>query len=282
MKSLIEFIQEQDTISYRRLNGLPPPWTDDPVMANYKFGNVRRELDRTNRLLYSLFATPKYKDKRDVLTILPNIVANCLAHRLVSCHDFSLRHGFFDSYEAFENAYNGDRDAGLPVRPTSFISCISDTNLLKSARVAFKLTNILADYLVRSQSLESTFYHFKKIVGKFTAWQAALDCVMHGWVANNSDFVHLGPGALFTLNVLDYPPQDYGTLVSQVNDHIKYLPLRYEEVEGLLCEYGRYVKYNTKWPGKYRLYSPDPRPLLSVPLDKIFTTAFLIVKERYG
>lgn len=273
MKSLIEFIQEQDVINYRRLGGQAPPWTDDPVMANYKFGNVRRELDRTNRLLYGVFNTERWAKKGSVLEAKPGLVANCLVHRLVSCHDFSQRHGMFHNFHSFREAYTRDRKAGVRVRPTSFMSCVSDDHLMKYADLAFSLAPVLAVSISDSGSLETAFFHFKKVVGKFTAWQAALDCVMYGWVTNTTDFVHLGPGADFALSVLDLGPADYPTLVAQVNDHLRYLPLRYEEVEGLLCEYGRYVKYNTKWPGKYRNYTPDPRPLLTVPMDGVLLTA---------
>lgn len=280
MKSLIEFMQEQDIINYRRSTGESPPWSDDPVMTGYKFGNVRRELDRTNRLLHHLFVKEKWADKCPVLEGKPILVANCLVHRLVSCHDFSERHGLFTDFKAFNKRYKQDRLVGLPVRPTSFISCKSDQDLLKSAELCFSVTSALAEVLVDSQSLESAFYNFKKIVGKFTAWQAALDCVMHGWVSNLTDFVHLGPGAEFTLRALDLDASSYMSLVADINQQIAYLPLRYEEVEGLLCEYGRYIKYNTKWPGKYRNYTPDQRPLIPVSLDSTLRVALKSIVEN--
>lgn len=282
MKSLIEFIQEQDLISHRRLTGSAPPWTDDPVMASYKFGNVRRELDRTNRLLYHLFRKEKWAEECPVLRAKPRLVANCLVHRLVSCHDFSQRHSLFSEFSHFKSAYEADRRNGLAVRPTSFTSCMSDQNLLKCAELAFALTTSLAEVISDSGSLEAAFFHLKSVVGKFTAWQAALDCVMYGWVENTTGFVHLGPGADFTIGLLDMGPKDFGYdhLVAMVNEHLGYLPLRYEEVEGLLCEYGRYVKYNTKWPGKYRLFTPDARPLKTIPLDKILVVAITPTIDR--
>lgn len=278
MRSLIEFIQEQDQINYRRLRGYQHPWTDDPIMAYFKFGNVRREFDRTNRLLYQLFNRDAWSSTcgtvgAEPLRINPRLIANCLVHRLVSCHDFSERHGLFADFEKFQFAYLDDRVAGLQVRPTSFTSCMSDNVLLKSAKLAFDMSATIAKYIVDSESLESCFFQFKKVVGKFTAWQASLDCVMHGWVKNTTNFVHMGPGAEFTLRALDVPLENYPSLFVAVNDHIQYLPLRFEEVEGLLCEYGRYIKYNTKWPGKYRNYTPDPRPLKSIPLDKTLISA---------
>jgi hypothetical protein len=273
MKSLIEFMQEQDLVSARRLVGHAHPWTDDLVMQKYKFGNVRRELDRTNRLLYRLLHGPKNCDS----FALPDAVANCLVHRLVSNHDFSERHGLFLYYTDFAKRYDSDRKCGLAVRPTSFISCMSDPRLLTVAGDCFANSKSMAEVILQKPTLKTAFRTFRRQVGKFTAWQAALDAQAYGWVTNSTKFVHLGPGADFSLRALDLSPGDYDTLVHQVNEYLEYLPLRYEEVEGLLCEYGRYIKYNTKWPGKYRLYTPDPRPLLPVPLDSVLLGA---MKER--
>jgi hypothetical protein len=44
---LIYFINERHHIYLRRQAGSKPPWTSDPILANYRFCNVFRELDRT-------------------------------------------------------------------------------------------------------------------------------------------------------------------------------------------------------------------------------------------
>ncbi len=43
------WIREREAVRVRRVAGLPPPWTADPVIATYRFCNVRREDDLVTR-----------------------------------------------------------------------------------------------------------------------------------------------------------------------------------------------------------------------------------------
>lgn len=46
MKRLLAFMQERHRIYVRRfVDKLPPPWTKDPILQQYRFTNIRRELD---------------------------------------------------------------------------------------------------------------------------------------------------------------------------------------------------------------------------------------------
>ena len=45
-KELFDFIQERHRIWERRAGQWPKPWTNDPILQQYKFCNVYRELDR--------------------------------------------------------------------------------------------------------------------------------------------------------------------------------------------------------------------------------------------
>ena len=45
------FIVERHNIATRRMQGLPPPWTEDEILGSYKFTNVFRVMDRTSQFL---------------------------------------------------------------------------------------------------------------------------------------------------------------------------------------------------------------------------------------
>lgn len=45
------FAAERQAIFFRRLAGLPPPWTDDPILGRYKFTNAYRAADRVSQYL---------------------------------------------------------------------------------------------------------------------------------------------------------------------------------------------------------------------------------------
>lgn len=45
------FAAERQAIFFRRVEGVPPPWTDDPVLAHYRFTNAYRASDRASQFL---------------------------------------------------------------------------------------------------------------------------------------------------------------------------------------------------------------------------------------
>jgi hypothetical protein len=45
----LRWITEREQIRIRREAGEPPPWTDDPILRDYRFCNVQREHDRVTR-----------------------------------------------------------------------------------------------------------------------------------------------------------------------------------------------------------------------------------------
>ena len=50
-KSYWHFASERQAVYYRRLRGLPPPWTDDPIIAGHRFTNAFRAADRESQFL---------------------------------------------------------------------------------------------------------------------------------------------------------------------------------------------------------------------------------------
>lgn len=51
LKLLMHFISERQGIYIERSRGYAAPWTDDPILREYKFTNVRRENDRQTKYL---------------------------------------------------------------------------------------------------------------------------------------------------------------------------------------------------------------------------------------
>jgi hypothetical protein len=48
-KELLYWIAEREAIRLRRAAAAPPPWTDDPILRDWRFCNVHREDDRVTR-----------------------------------------------------------------------------------------------------------------------------------------------------------------------------------------------------------------------------------------
>src|SRR5260370_32928104 len=49
--TLWKFATERQAVFYRRLDGLPSPWTSDPTLATFKFTNAYRATDRVSQFL---------------------------------------------------------------------------------------------------------------------------------------------------------------------------------------------------------------------------------------
>lgn len=60
---LIAFIKERHTIWRKRQANLEKPWTNDPILQNYRFCNVYRELDRVTQWLKKNWRDPHIGDR---------------------------------------------------------------------------------------------------------------------------------------------------------------------------------------------------------------------------
>ncbi len=49
--TLWQFAAERQGVFFRKLEGCPPPWTQDPIMARHKFTNAYRASDRVSQYL---------------------------------------------------------------------------------------------------------------------------------------------------------------------------------------------------------------------------------------
>jgi hypothetical protein len=61
IKELINFIAEREAIRRRREAGQPFPWTDNPILRDYRFCNIDREHDRVTKGITALYREP-YRD----------------------------------------------------------------------------------------------------------------------------------------------------------------------------------------------------------------------------
>ena len=59
---LAYWINERERVRIRRERGEPPPWTDDPILREWSFCNVRREDDRGTRWLKENWRDPHGRD----------------------------------------------------------------------------------------------------------------------------------------------------------------------------------------------------------------------------
>lgn len=61
-KLAVRFIQEREKVRKRKSEGMPRPWTDDPILSTYRFCNVRRRDDRVSQWLIQNVFVPNEDD----------------------------------------------------------------------------------------------------------------------------------------------------------------------------------------------------------------------------
>ena len=61
-EGLLRWIREREAIRLKRAGGEPPPWTDDPILREWKFCSVRREHDRVTRWIAANWREPHARD----------------------------------------------------------------------------------------------------------------------------------------------------------------------------------------------------------------------------
>ena len=62
IERFVAFTHEREAIRLRRAQGLPPPWTSEPILQTYRFCNIRREDDRTTRWIADHWREPHQDD----------------------------------------------------------------------------------------------------------------------------------------------------------------------------------------------------------------------------
>jgi hypothetical protein len=65
LRLFLYYAGERDLVQKRRATGEPPPWTDDPILAGYRFCHNRREDDATTKWIAAHWRDP-FADDPDV------------------------------------------------------------------------------------------------------------------------------------------------------------------------------------------------------------------------
>jgi hypothetical protein len=62
LERFLDFIFEREEIRLRRSKGEPGPWTDDPILREWSFTNIRREHDRVTKWIADNWRNPHAND----------------------------------------------------------------------------------------------------------------------------------------------------------------------------------------------------------------------------
>lgn len=265
------FAAERHAVFLRRYMGQPAPWTDDPILQEYKFCNVFRVLDRVSQYLvkeicYS--SVPCAPADR-----LFQIIAFRLFSRIETWERLKETLGGAPTLQhladgSFERALDGVREAGQPIYTHAFIICANDAfgRGLKHRNHAALLGKMflqddIATVLLEAPSLHEVYdiLHRYPLYGDFMSYQTAIDLNYSDLINfSENDFVMPGPGAMRGIQKLfvslgDYSPAELiHWMVRRQDIEFARLDLSFDglwgrklhaiDAQGLFCETDKYLR----------------------------------------
>ena len=87
------WINERHAIYQRRISGMPPPWTEDKILLEYKFTNPFRENDKVTVWMRQNWTKPHDNRPHE------EIIFNCCLFRMIGTSEFADHHGWVREWD---------------------------------------------------------------------------------------------------------------------------------------------------------------------------------------
>jgi len=284
LKLFWTFVAERQAIWHRRfVEKKPPPWTTDPILRDYKFTNVYRELDAgTIWYVKNVIPLVKYSssyERKKALLWLTTMYR--LVNRVETFEDVGLllHHNWVHDRLKWKYKLERRQEQGKCIFTNAHLTLpsheVGSTKLDKYIEVLDDFYNRLqpiSDVVFSAPDLEAVFYSLMSIkcVGRFIAYEICCDLILAKAIPyTEDDWVNPGPGCKKGLNLI-YPKirttQEYqdhiSDLMLQQKTYFKQFGLKFYEykhpltlrgIEHSLCELQKYYKMIHK-VGKQRMY----------------------------
>ncbi len=207
-ESYWRFAAERQAVFFRRLNGEPPPWTENRVLASYKFTNAYRASDRVSqylirRVIYrdDLPASPDEVFFRIMLFKFFNKIETW---ELLEQELGPITFGDY-SYDAYDSALSKARQSGSTIYSAAYIMPPGGNAFGRTAKhqnhlllLDRMMADRLADRLTGTKTMQDGYELIRSYptIGDFLAYQFITD-INYSELTDFSEmeFVVPGPGA---------------------------------------------------------------------------------------
>ena len=266
-----KFAYERQKAFDARTAGKPAPWTDDPIIAQYKFCNVYRATDRVSQ--YMIREVCYGPDKN----VPADRIFQVIAFRIFSnnqtwdsLHGKLGRSPVIDDLAdgSFEKALSEIKNENGKLYTGAFILCATDAygrqqkhlNHVELFKDMF-INHDLATDILTAPSLKAIYdlIHQYPLMGDFMSYQIAIDLNYSELINfSENDFTQAGPGALrgikkvFTSTNGLSPAQIIMWMVDHQHEEFARLgydfaglrgrPLHAIDAQGLFCETDKYCR----------------------------------------
>jgi thymidylate kinase len=263
------FAAERQAIFFRRMEGLPPPWTEDRILATYKFTNPYRASDRVSQYLI------RNVIYRDDLASAPDsiffrVMLFKLFNKIATWESLQSALGPIDwatySFELYDQVLTRLTDKGTRIYSAAYIIPCSGRESERKHRGHLALlermiANAVPHRLMECRSMQEAFELMKSFpgIGDFLAYQFVTD-INYSQLTSFSEmeFVVPGPGALdgirkcfLDIGSLNEPEiikfmterqeQEFARLGLHFNS-LWTRPLQLIDCQNLFCEVDKYAR----------------------------------------
>ena len=201
------FAVERQEIFFRKLEGLPAPWTDDPILVRHKFTNAYRASDRVSQYLirHVIYEGEQAPEEVFFRTILFKIFNRVETWELLKAAFGEVEYSSY-SFDAYDRVLSQSLAAGRPIYSAAYImpSAGRVFGYTQKHRNHLRLVErMMADEvpqkLAGARTMRDAFDLLRSYpsIGDFLAYQFVTD-LNYSTLTNFSemDFVVPGPGAL--------------------------------------------------------------------------------------
>lgn len=194
---------ERQQVYFRRLSGLPGPWTDDPVVRRYRFTNAYRAADRVSQALIHVIYDGSRKPE-DVIfrTLLFRFFNKPSTWAALEAAFVDVTWDSFD-LDAYSDALDRLMSQGARIYSAAYIVPPPPFGAVRKHRnhlllIQHMMNSGLVRDVLGSRSLQDIYdaIHSYPSLGPFLAYQLTIDLNYSDIIDfDEDDFVVAGPGA---------------------------------------------------------------------------------------
>lgn len=206
------FAYERQNIFLKKLEGKPYPWTDDPILKEYKFCNSYRVNDRVSQYLLKniIYNGKTYTDEDMLFRIVLFKIFNLESTwELLNNHFGDIKLKTFDQL-AYSKVLTTAHDNGIKIYNDAYISCANKAfgydkkhdNHLALLNKMF-IIDRMQDKILKCKTMKEAFDILKSypLIGSFLAYQLITDINYSNITSfTESEFTVAGPGSIRGIN----------------------------------------------------------------------------------